>query len=440
MNAMTADDFDLTLAIECADAFSKSTGLGCTVSNVKGILLHTTGAGCGNCQICKALNLEKIGCIQAHAYGMTEAERFGGKYIYFCPMGLTCFVSPIMGCVGSAAKITVGPFLMVDLEDYAAFELQHILKLKQEQIQCIIQILGTIPYVPPDKVNALSNLLFMSVSFMNNVSVTNRMLDDQDTDYIQGQVSDYIRSLKTGKGSPQYPLETERKMMDSIEDSDKKTAQRLLNELLGFILFSSGGDLMRIKAQIYELLVLISRAAIDAGAPTEESLHLTQDFFVSTQQIENIDDLCFELAKTMNQLIDNIFSFCNVKNADIMYKAFQCIKENYAQKLTLDNVAKVVHLSPSYFSKMFKLETGETFNRYLNIVRIEKSKKLLLYRQLPIVEIAAMVGFEEQSYFTKVFKRITGMSPCQYRKSGGHTQSARQITKIGQEEYQEGVG
>ncbi len=176
---------------------------------------------------------------------------------------------------------------------------------------------------------------------------------------------------------------------------------------------------MRIKSQIYELLALISRAAIDAGAPTEESLHLTQEFFLSTQQLQNIDDLCYQLARVMNRLIDSIFLFHSAKNADVMYKALQHIKENYRQKLTLDDVAKVVHLSPSYFSKLFKRETGNSFNGYLNIVRIEKSKKLLLYGDLPIIEIAFMVGFEEQSYFTKVFKRITGTSPCQFRKSGG---------------------
>ncbi|MGL5513630.1 MAG: helix-turn-helix domain-containing protein, partial [Sporomusa sp.] len=87
------------------------------------------------------------------------------------------------------------------------------------------------------------------------------------------------------------------------------------------------------------------------------------------------------------------------------------------------DISQEVHLSPSYFSKIFKKETGHNFNTYLNMLRIEKSKKLLLYDNLKLISIASLVGFEDQSYFTKVFKRVTGVSPHQYRKYGGKTDS-----------------
>ena len=75
----------------------------------------------------------------------------------------------------------------------------------------------------------------------------------------------------------------------------------------------------------------------------------------------------------------------------------------------------MVYLSPAYFSRVFKKEMGVTFNSFLNEVRIEKSKSLLRNNDLKMVDIALMVGFESQSYFTKVFKKITGISPLQYR-------------------------
>lgn len=417
---MEPAQFDLKLAVECADAYSGSTGLGCTVSDVRGLVLHSTAGGCANCALCGMAGRDRSGCIQAHAYGMTEAERFGGKYIYFCPMGLTCFVSPILGSAGSAAKITVGPLLMVELEDYIAFELEQSRALPQLEIDRLLPVLRDIPYIPASKVNALSNMLFMAVGFLNNVSQTNRMLDSRDSELIQGQVSEYILALKQGEALPDYPLETEREMLAAIARSDKATAGRLLNELLGHILFASGGDFPRIKTRIYELLVLISRAAVDTGAPPEQSFRLIHEFFVGTQQVHNVDDLSFRLAKVMNQFIDSIFTFRDVKNADVMHKALQYMHQHYAQRITLDEVAGRVHLSPSYFSKVFKKETGQNFNAYLNWLRIENSKKLLLYKDVRLVAIASMVGFEDQSYFTKVFKRTTGVSPHQYRKSGGN--------------------
>lgn len=413
------DGFDLKLAVECSIAFSDSTGLGCTVSDTGGKVLHEVGYGCNRCGLCAAARRDRIGCMQAHAYGMTEAERFGGKYIYFCPMGLTCFVSPIVGQTGSAAKITVGPFLMVELEDYIAADLRETLKLGEAEVEKLLPVLESIPYVSPGKVNSLSNILFMAVGFMNNVSAANRMLDSQVSESMQGQISEYILELKGGEELPQYPFDTERDMLASIAASDKPKAQKLLNELLGHILFFSGGDFARIKSRIYELLVIISRAAVEAGASPEQAFQVTHDFFQRTQPVGNIDDLCFMLAKVMNQFIDSIFSFADVKNVDVIHKALRHIRQNYAQKITLDEVAEMVHLSPSYFSKVFKKEMGCNFNTYINRLRIEKSRMLLLHKDMRLVDIATAVGFEDQSYFTKVFKRMTGISPHQYRKSGG---------------------
>ena len=79
-------------------------------------------------------------------------------------------------------------------------------------------------------------------------------------------------------------------------------------------------------------------------------------------------------------------------------------------------MARRVYLSPAYFSRVFKQEMGESFTAYLNRVRIEHSCALLRQKQLRLVDIALMVGFEDQSYFTKVFKKITGISPLCYRE------------------------
>lgn len=78
-----------------------------------------------------------------------------------------------------------------------------------------------------------------------------------------------------------------------------------------------------------------------------------------------------------------------------------------------------VYLSPAYFSRLFKEETGESFTVYLNRVRIERSKELLLHQNLRLADIAQLVGFEDQSYFTKVFKKIVGMPPLRYRALTG---------------------
>ena len=115
---MAKENFDLKLVKTCAHSFAVASGVGCPVSNAKGEILYVSGYGCASCGICRAAGRRPEDCTEAHNYGMTEAVRFGGKYVYCCPMGLTCFVSPIFCEEMIEAKITVGPFLMVDASDY----------------------------------------------------------------------------------------------------------------------------------------------------------------------------------------------------------------------------------------------------------------------------------------------------------------------------------
>lgn len=408
------EEFDTKLAKECAQAFASSTGIGATVSLADGEIVAEFGNGCGSCPICDLAGKPKSLCLQSHIYGMKEAERFGGKYIYFCPMGLACFVSPIVGREISAAKVTAGPFLMVEMPDYVNYELTSQYKLDNKQIKAISKHLKNLPYVSPEKVNDLSTLLFMSIGFMNNVWAANNMIDTQMTLDIQNHISSYIAKLQGEEDPPPYPLEIEEKLLDAISQSDRESAGKYLNELYGYIFFSTANTFSLAKSRVYELLVLISRTAIKSGADPEISLNLTQNYMQIIPNFQNLEDLCYWLSKVANKYID-LFGFSDVKHANIIHKTIMYIRRQFNEKITLESAAAQVYLSPTYLSRIFKQETGVTFNAFLNNVRIEQSKALLKNGELKMIDIASMVGFESQSYFTKVFKKHLGLSPLQYR-------------------------
>lgn len=93
------------------------------------------------------------------------------------------------------------------------------------------------------------------------------------------------------------------------------------------------------------------------------------------------------------------------------------IRENYQQRLTLDDVAEAFHLSKTYLSERFREHFGKNFVQYKNEVRIEHAKQLLRDTQLPISEVAVQCGFDNISYFSLVFRQITGTSPLQFRNA-----------------------
>lgn len=105
-----------------------------------------------------------------------------------------------------------------------------------------------------------------------------------------------------------------------------------------------------------------------------------------------------------------------IPKAGAIERAEAFIKENFSHPIRLEDVAKLVYLSPTYFSRLFKKETGFTFPQYLNQLRIARAKNLLLSTGRSAKEIAAEVGYQDASYFAQVFKEAEGCTPLDFRE------------------------
>ena len=92
------------------------------------------------------------------------------------------------------------------------------------------------------------------------------------------------------------------------------------------------------------------------------------------------------------------------------------IAGHYGDPVGLDEIARIMHVSTFYFCKMFKRATGLTFTDYLGRVRVEKAKNLLLNPHLRVSEIAYTVGFQSLTHFNRVFRKLTGESPTDFRE------------------------
>ncbi|MEK4043377.1 response regulator transcription factor [Paenibacillus sp. FSL H8-0048] len=99
-----------------------------------------------------------------------------------------------------------------------------------------------------------------------------------------------------------------------------------------------------------------------------------------------------------------------------MTKLLQYIEEHYAEPLTLTELARHFHFNPSYLSSLFTTYNHEGFKEHLNKVRTGKAAELLRAGEAPIAEISSMVGYGDHSYFCKVFKKYSGLSPSSYRR------------------------
>jgi len=138
-----------------------------------------------------------------------------------------------------------------------------------------------------------------------------------------------------------------------------------------------------------------------------------------------------ELSELLNKVVQEIQNGQNITSAicnnpdiedtskteEIIALAQKYVNENYDKKIALKDIAEYLYISPAYFSVIFKKLTGQNFVDYVNEVKIEKAKELLENSMYKVKEIAYRIGFEDYTYFCKVFKKIEGITPLEYRSN-----------------------
>ncbi len=416
---------DTQHAAQMVDAFSLSCGTPCTLLDENGeVLLPADPDGCTLCSQCQSLLCPGQSCQSLHTYGGRQAERFGGRYIYFCTMGMGWIAAPILLGGKVVGSLSCGPIMIMDLDDYIAStpSLQDDMSL--ERLEGISHLLRQFPRRNPEDLNYISLQLLASALYIGDSSMAVIERRNQAEQY--QSIGQYLQQYKLKDTPTTYPIDKEQELVKAISEGDERDARRLLNEILGYIFFATGGEYQAMRVRSLELMSVLSRAAISGGADQSNVLALNQQFMEESDRLHSADDLVGWLTRLITRYAGLVFEQADVKRKDILYDAINYMKQHLAEHVTLEDTAKQVGFSPNYFSKIFKDEMGCTFSYYLSKLRIDRSKALLLVSKLSIREICDAVGYEEQSYFIKVFTRFTGVTPGKFRKRGGRLDSSKE--------------
>ncbi len=364
-------------------------------------------AACSFCPECEYAKQEKCRYVIAHQYGCFQAERWNGLYIYYCPMSLAFVATTVSDGEPSAYAIITGPIVMGNPDD--------VLEVNGNSMRDSVYAL---PQRSASATTSLAQLQWALCRFLSGQSIQSATQKNQTQSELFNAL--YRATENTSiETNARYPLEIEQRLQRMIVQGDKKGAQQMINQLLGSLYFHSGGDFSVIKERAKELIVLFSRASMEGGADVQQIFGHKQDYVLEINQFDSLDELSLFLTSIFNRFVGYVFEFSRFEHSDILHKTINFIRENYAQKIALEDAAAHVGLSRSYLSTVFKDETGTTFTDYINNVRVEKSKELLLDPSLSLAAIADMVGYNDQSYYTKVFTRSVGISPGQFRKKRG---------------------
>jgi AraC-like DNA-binding protein/ligand-binding sensor protein len=196
--------------------------------------------------------------------------------------------------------------------------------------------------------------------------------------------------------------------------SDTAVPVRLSDRLVGFLQVGQVFKKKPTEAQFNKVVQLCNKWGLDVPREMLRKAYFSGKI-VSPKEHESIVKLLSIFAQHLAMVSNQIFIQQENAEPPVMTKARAYIHEHQTEEIKLGQVAKAVNMSSFYFCKTFKNISGINFTDYVARLRIEKSKNLLLNPNLRVSEIAFEVGFQSLTHFNRVFKKILGQSPTDYR-------------------------
>lgn len=329
-------------------------------------------------------------------YGCSEARRWRGRYDFYCPIGL---VFSAVRIPESDYTMVAGPLVMGELQDTLLDLPEYIDK---EQIRCVCVCSSR-------QLRHMSALLEFAAA-----GLPYRPDAAYDRNIVQAEPEQPEEQALVHNSFP-YMRQLEETLQQAIREQNESRARETLNNLLRYVYSPHPDQLSLIRSRAVQLVYLLAKIAAVGDSGRNEIQMYHQVHIPALKNAATLEELDITLAQMLHLFVDYSFDFTQIRHSDTIYRVMDYIKSNYARKLSLEEIASCVHLSGSHISGLFRKETGQTISAYINYVRIEKSKQLLKTTETPIAQISSICGFEDQSYFSRVFKQQTGLSPRKYR-------------------------
>ena len=204
-------------------------------------------------------------------------------------------------------------------------------------------------------------------------------------------------------------------LLAAIRRGDRGGARHIINHVLVHI-YSAGAERSDLlKGLLLELVVMISRAAVEAGAVQSEVLGLNFRSLTELATIHDDEELAAWLRTTLEHVFSSIEGQKDFTPPLLIGRALDFMRENLHRDISRDEVAKHAGISPSHFSRLIKERTGRSFTELLRQCRVDLACTLLCGTEESLAQVADRCGFCDQSYFTRVFQEVKGVTPKQFR-------------------------
>lgn len=337
------------------------------------------------------------------------ASQLKEPYIFLCDMGQTNIAYPVIVSKHYEGCIFAGPISMGRNTEGVIKHLSERLPKNEFAYSKLILYLSQLKVYSPTEVSYIYEV-FHDI-------ILSAILPNNDYSLIYENINDhYSQNISNAQAeSIEYPYQLEIDLIEGIKSGNVKMIKEIFKDFFDIICAIEAGNLSFIKIRLMGIYGQVSRLI------SKETLsgNTTLQYLDSLETLNSA--MTYKSAFEVSlDLFCNISEVVSAKNMDghspIIIKAIRYISEHYSDNISLETTAKFIHTNATYLSSLFKKEIGMTFTTYLSQLRIHQSLRLLTDTNIDLTSISYSVGFNSQSYFTKVFREIMNCTPTSYRK------------------------
>jgi len=366
------------------------------------------------CRLVRASTQGRTRCVAERRRAVEIAAETGQSFITICHAGIVLVCVPVVDRDTVHGGMFFGKCLWEPATQIVTGDIERRLQGVAVGPGEVARAFEILPVVRGRQIHKaaefLFDLLYEVGGFDARVIRWRRQRAEQ-----QSEIGEFIQERKKLGAKWQYPLESERALLQKVKIGDRTGAKEILNSILGTILFKDIGDLGILKVRLLELLSVLSRSAVEGGVDVDVMLERNLTYVNKLMQIGSQEDLCAWISTALNEFLELVYSSQDSRKITQITPAINYIDANYDKPVTLAEIARASHLSASRLAHIFKEQMGITLIDYLTGVRIEQAKELLLATDQSCTEICFQVGYSNQSYFTRTFKSVVGMTPRRFR-------------------------
>ena len=232
----------------------------------------------------------------------------------------------------------------------------------------------------------------------------------------QQQIAEAIEDQRQRGAETSYPFDKERILLSHIRSGDQTGARRVLNEMLG-AMYLTTPKLVVLRARAIEMMGYLTRAAVEDSPILESLIERNHQWMERLIRARDFEALSRVLTDALNDFIEGIYVHGFNRSNTHVTRALDYITRNYMKPIRLKDIAREVGLSPYRLAHVVKEHSGKTLLQMIIHSRVQNAIQLLGNTDKSCTEIAYEVGFNDQSYFIRHFKRLTGVTPARYRRT-----------------------